>query len=445
MSTAAARRSLLADLIAASHLITLEQLPGLVAEHAARAGWPDVLIYLADLQQDMLHLLTERGPDSGYGPPRQDDRDRPSELRVDGTLAGRAFQLGTVVPACATGGDQWWVPLVNGTERMGVLRIEAPDDPALMADLRNLAGLIGLMLVSKRGTSDSYSRLVRRREMNVAAEMEWRLMPPRTFATDRVLISAVMEPAYEVSGDVFDYGVAGDTVHLGVFDAMGHDTAAGLTANLALAACRNHRRQHSGMLRTAAAVEEALAAQFDGSRFATGVLADLDLTTGVLSWTSCGHPAPVIIRGGRTALSLDCPPGPPLGTGLGLSPSLCHDQLEPGDRLLLHTDGITEARNPEGEEFGLARFTDFLIRRHSDGLPLPETLRRLIRHHLDYHHGRLNDDATVLLVEWHGPTPYHRSQVEALVGLPGHTAPPVLQDMWTADARDRGREPGPSA
>ncbi|MFI9027896.1 PP2C family protein-serine/threonine phosphatase [Streptomyces sp. NPDC053560] len=425
MSTSAAREELLGDLLAASHLITLEQLPGLVARHAARAGWPDVLIYLADLQQQMLHLLTERGPRAMYGPARQVRADRPAELRVEGTVAGRAFQLGTIVPANAAGGGQWWVPLVNGTERMGVLRVEAPTDPALPRDLRNLASLVALLLVSKRGTSDTYSRLVRRRDMNVAAEMEWRLMPPRTFATDRVLISAVMEPAYEVSGDVFDYGITGDTVHLAIFDAMGHDTAAGLTANLALAACRNHRRQRSGMLRTAAAVEHALATQFDNSRYATGILADLNLTSGALRWTSCGHPAPVIIRGGRTALSLYCPPSTPLGTDLEPSPSLCHDQLEPGDRLLLYTDGITEARNPEGQEFGLDRFTDFLIRRHSDGLPLPETLRRLIRRHLDYHHGRLDDDATVLLVEWHGPTPYHRDQVEALAGLPSPSHHPI--------------------
>jgi hypothetical protein len=107
-----------------------------------------------------------------------------------------------------------------------------------------------------------------------------------------------------------------------------------------------------------------------------------------------------------------------MGTGLGISATLCHDQLQPRDRLLLYTDGITEARRPQGQESGLARFTDFLIRHHADGLPVPETLRRLIHHHLDYRQGRLDDDATVLVLEWHGPAPYQPGQVESLVGLP---------------------------
>lgn len=426
-----ARAGVLGELIAASHLMTLEQLPGTVASLAARAGWPDVLIYVADLRQERLYLLPGN-LDTGPG-----GTDVPTELAVEGTVAGRAFQLGRISPASASSTGQWWVPLLDGTERLGVLRVGVPgaridaDD-----DLERLAGLVALLLESKSETSDSYSRLVRRRKMKVAAEMEWRLMPPRTFATDRLLISAIMEPAYQVSGDAFDYALAGATMHLSVFDAMGHDTAAGLTANLALAAARVHRCQGAGLLQTAEGVGAALTEQFAGSRYATGILAELNLGTGALIWTNYGHHPPVVIRGNRTVVHLSCPPAPPLGTGLGVHGVLRRDQLEPGDRLLFYTDGITEARNEEGLEFGLDGLTDFLIRHHADDLPVPETLRRLIGHHLDYHHGRLNDDATVMLLQWHGPTPFPPAQLKALTGLPRTIAADTIASAWLQQPPD---------
>nr|WP_323874519.1 PP2C family protein-serine/threonine phosphatase [Streptomyces sp. 3212.3] len=261
---------------------------------------------------------------------------------------------------------------------------------------------------------------------------------PRTFATDRILISAVMEPAYEVSGDAFDYALAGDTLHMAVFDAMGHDTAAGLTANLALATCRSFRREGADLLRTADGIEEALAEQFRGGRFATGILASLNTTTGVCTWISCGHYPPVIVRGRRTIVHLSCAPSPPLGTELGLSASVCREQLEPGDRLLLYTDGVTEARNADGQEFGLEGLTDFLIRHNTDDLPVPETLRRLVRHHLDYHRGKLNDDATILLLEWHGPAPFRPESLESLVGLPPPHPPASL---WHHPDRSQREDP----
>ncbi|THA75972.1 serine/threonine-protein phosphatase [Streptomyces sp. A0642] len=420
-----ARASVLGELISASHLMTLEQLPGTVASYADRAGWPQVLIYLADLRQERLCLLAgDRDALPGAA-------DAPTDLAVDGTVAGRAFQLGRISPASASTTGQWWVPLLDGTERLGVLRVGLPgaqveaDD-----DLDGLAGLVALLVESKRGTSDFYSRLVRRRKMRVAAEMEWRLMPPRTFATDRLLISAVMEPAYEVSGDAFDYALAGDIMHLSVFDAMGHDTAAGLTANLALAAARVQRCQGAGLLQTAEGVGAALTEQFAGRRYATGIMAELNLGTGMLTWTNYGHHPPVVMRGNRTVLHLSCPPAPPLGTGLGVHGALGHDQLEPGDRLVLYTDGITEARNEKGQEFGLEGLTSFLIRHHADGLPVPETLRRLIGHHVAYHDGRLDDDATVMLLEWHGPTPYQPAQLKALTGLPPTITADTIASAW---------------
>ncbi|MFG1946383.1 PP2C family protein-serine/threonine phosphatase [Nonomuraea sp. NPDC048826] len=386
--------------------ISLEELPRLAARHAPDAGIRQCLIYLTDLQQTTLRLLAEHdGPAGHTGAPDDLEDKPPGELRIDVTFAGRAFQEVRILRKPAQDGMEcWWVPLRNGAERLGVLRllVEGPDALA-EEDAQCLAGLLALLVSSKRSFSDSYTHLVRSRRMNVAAEMLWHLMPPLTFANAEVTVAGVLEPAYEIGGDAFDYALGDETVHLAIFDAMGHDVAAGLAANLVMAASRNLRRQGADLASACASIENLLLREFgETARFVTAVMADFDLRTGRLSWVNRGHHPPVLIRGGRWVTMLECPPSPPLGLGLDLPADICEEQLEPGDRLLLYTDGIVEAGRHRGEEFGIVRFVDFILRHSCADLPVPETLRRLIKDVLDHHDGHLQDDATVLLTEWHG-------------------------------------------
>ncbi|WP_059008238.1 PP2C family protein-serine/threonine phosphatase [Streptomyces specialis] len=393
---------MLAAMMQIGHTATLEELPELIASQAAAAGAHDATVYVVDLQDTVLRELTGRGLDAGEGGER---------FPVDGTLPGRAYQRVELYPdPGATGGEgsrqRWWLPVTDGVERLGVLRADldatAGDGPGTRALLRALASMTALLLLSKRSFSDSYARLVRTRPMNVAAELQWNLMPPPAYAGHSVTVGAALEPAYTVGGDAYDYAVTGTTLHLGIFDAMGHDTAAGLTANVAVAACRNARRQGASLARTSEVIEETLVDHFGTSRYTTAIIADLDLATGRLTWVNRGHHLPIVVRGGRWVSHLTCPPGGPLGAGLGLPVTECHDQLEPGDRLLLYTDGIPEARDARGRPFGMDQFTDFIVRHHSARLTLHETLRRLMHAVLRHHSGRLDDDATVLLTEWRG-------------------------------------------
>ncbi|WP_369212732.1 PP2C family protein-serine/threonine phosphatase, partial [Streptomyces flavofungini] len=324
-------RQILADLLAASHLLPVERLPEVVAEHARAAGFTEAVIYLDDLQGRVLRLLAGGKPPPGAAPEK--------ELRIDGTAPGRAYQYGSIISADPPGGEgsAWWVPILDGTERLGVLYAAAEhDDTRTQEDLNRLVSLLALIIVSKRRSSDTLARLSRTEPLNLAAEMQWNLMPPRTYADGRVMIAASMEPAYQISGDAYEYATDGPLVHLSIFDAMGHDTAAGLSAALALGACRNARRSDAGLIAKGEAVEKALIEQFDHHRYVTGILATLDTRTGMLSWVNRGHLRPIIIRGSRWSTHLD-----------------------------LYTDGITEARSPTGREFGLARFTDFIIRHHA--------------------------------------------------------------------------------
>ncbi|MFB8754542.1 PP2C family protein-serine/threonine phosphatase [Streptomyces nigra] len=390
----------LVRLMQASHTATFEQLPRLIADQAAVVGMYDATLFLVDVRETVLRQLTGRGSDAGEGG---------QSFTVSGSLPGQAYQRVEVIPEAARvqAGDaarrRWWVAVTDGVERLGVLRADTDaDTEAVRQALSDLASMAALLLLSKRAFSDSHARLVRTEPMNVAAEMQWNLTPPPAYAGHDITVGAVMEPAYQVGGDAFDYAVAGTTLHLGVFDAMGHDTTAGITANVAVAACRNARRQGASLDDTSREVERVLIEQFDGCRSVTAILADLDMTSGRLTWVNRGHHLPILIRDNRWTTDLSCLPAGPMGADLGLPVATATEQLEPGDRLLLYTDGIVEARDARGREFGRDRFVDFIRRHHSGRHTLHETLRRLMTAVMQHHDGSLDDDATVLLTEWRG-------------------------------------------
>lgn len=378
-------------LLAAAHTVAPDDLATLVAQEAAKDGLRDAVVYLVDLQQQKLIPLPLRGV-----PPEQ-------PVTVDGSAAGRAYwALQPVEVEDADGGHRMWVPLLDGIERLGVLGVTL-DDPASEARtlVDPLASLVALLLVSKRPFNETAARLRRTKGMTLSAEVQWALLPPLTFGTEDVVVAGALEPAYDIGGDAFEYVADGSEIHMAIFDAMGHDLSAGLSAGIAVGALKYARRSGLGLTETTMAIDEALAKQFGQRRFVTGILATLDTATGVFRWVMRGHPPPLLIRGGKWIKSLHCPVAPPMGMRMRAAPVVCEEQLEPGDRLLLYSDGVVEARSPQGEFFGLKRFADFVIRQHSAGLAPPETLRRLVLAILGHQQGQLQDDATILLVEWY--------------------------------------------
>ena len=105
--------------------------------------------------------------------------------------------------------------------------------------------------------------------------------------------------------------------------------------------------------------------------------------TGHFEWVSAGHLEPLVLREGRAVKILEVPPMLPFGLGRsfgapGTAATVGFEQLQPGDLLLLYTDGVTEARSPEGDFFGLDRLVDLVVRNLAAGLPAPE-MRRAIR------------------------------------------------------------------
>src|SRR4051794_16096014 len=239
--------------------------------------------------------------------------------------------------------------------------------------------------------------------MTMASEPLGALAPPLGFATDDLVIGGLLEPCYDMGGAAFDYPPHDGILHFAVFDAMGPGRAAAGVSAFALSAYRPSRGQRMGLVETYAEIDAAVAEQYPAARFVTALTAELDVRAGRIRWISAGHPAPLLLRSGRRiAGAFDVTPAPPLGLQLAVTPPAEGSaSLEPGDLVLLYTDGLTEARRPGGELFTVERLGEFIEREAASGQAAPETLRRLREAVIGRGEGTLRDDATALLVEWH--------------------------------------------
>ena len=383
--------AMMRTLLDRAHLATPGELPDVVAEAAQELGWA-ARLYLVDYEQEFLVLAPTRG--SAVSPSSA------PRLGIDSSIGGRCFR--DVEPVLAAGGVAW-VPLVDGVERLGALEIdtgssEAFEDSRFQERIRFLGHLTGHLIAVKRPYGDDLARIVSRQPRIVASELLHRLLPPLTFACKGLVVSGLLQPYYDVAADAFDYSVIDDIAHLMIVDATGHDLEGTMLAAVALSAARSSRRQNHGLLATAQAIDDHVDGYGDPWRLASGILGELHLPTGRFRYLNAGHPAPLLLRRGKVVKELTGGHRILFGVGDGQG-AVAEEWLEPGDRLVFYTDGITEARTPSGELFGVQRLIDHLERAASHQ-PAPETLRR-ISHDVRAHQGeRLWDDATLLIAEW---------------------------------------------
>ena len=386
---------LLGSLLDRAHQMPPHMIAPLIAQEIAIIGGRDVEVLLQDY--DQMTLVPLPGERLLVGTPQP----------IDGSFAGRAFQTDAMVERKQDDGVRVFVPLLDGTDRVGVLvfTLDAVDDHDRRLT-RRLAGLVADMLVTKSMYTDRFFQARRRQPMSLSAEMQWQLLPPLMMTTPQVAVAGALEPAYDVAGDSFDYALNDDILHVAMIDAMGHGLDAAVMSTLAVGAYRHARRFDVGLDELYAAMDAAVAAQFAPDHFATAQMARLDVGSGRLQWVNAGHPAPLLLRGHRVVAALDSPTTLPVGFG-GATPLISERRLERDDRVLFFTDGLIEEHRDGGEEFGETRLRDLIERASHDAGPVQETVRRLSRALMIERGGVTSDDATLLLLEWRGGTGDH--------------------------------------
>ncbi|RBY90925.1 serine/threonine-protein phosphatase [Blastococcus sp. TF02A-26] len=381
---------MLGSLLDRAHLIPPRLVGPLVAQEVHAAGGSDVAIFLQDYDQRHLQPLEGKGLTGERTP-------------IDGSSPGRAFAGDELVEeTLGDGSVRMFLPMLDGSDRVGVLSLRLPavgDGDRRLA--QRLAGLVADLIVTKSAYTDTFARARTAEPMSLAAQLQWATLPPLMMTTPDVDLAGILEPAYSVGGDAFDFAFDDHLLHLGLFDAMGHGLEAATMATLAIAAYRHGRRRAVELPELYAEMDRVVAGSFP-NRFATAQIARLDTRSGELSWVNAGHPAPLWVRDGRVIDELTGPVSRPLGLG-GEEPHVESVQLEPGDRLLFFTDGVVEERLDGGEQFGEARLREMIERTTTEGLSAAESVRRLSHALMAARAGRTSDDASLLLVEWKQP------------------------------------------
>lgn len=296
------------------------------------------------------------------------------------------------------------LPVSNRGDPIGLLDLILPPDPdeQTLASLRETARVLAYIVIADQRYTDLYTWGKRTARLTLPAEIQHQLLPPSmSCEVAEFALSGALEPSGEISGDTFDYILDRDFLHLSVTDPMGHDMDAALLATVLVGALRGARRAGAALEEQAQQAHRALCA--NGGGHATGQLLRIGLREGTAFFVNAGHPLPLRLRGG-TVEEVGCEADPPFGLPFRHDYRVQQLDLRSGDRLVLLTDGMLE-RGAESVDMPA-------MVEHTRTLHPREAVRALTHAVEEASGGRLQDDATVICLDWHGPRP----------GRPPHTA-----------------------
>jgi serine phosphatase RsbU (regulator of sigma subunit) len=329
--------------------------------------------------------------------------DSEGRVEIEGTPHGRALANQAVEIERSAAGARLFAPVTNRGEAIGVLELnlpEAPDEQAL-ADVALAAHALAYVIIANRRFTDLFEWGQRSVPLSLAAEIQHRLLPGSyTCEAGQFTLAAWLEPSGDIAGDTFDFALDRTTLHLSMTDAMGHAVNASVLATVLVGGLRNARRAGAGLGEQVRRASEGLGAHAGWGEFVTGQVVRVDLEAEVATIVNAGHPPPLRLRDGRVeAVPLEA--DPPFGTVQDFAYRVQPLPLEPGDRLVFLTDGMTE-RNADPVDI------EALVA-EGGGLHPREAVQALTRAVLEATDGELKDDATVMCLDWHGGRPRERS------------------------------------
>jgi len=289
------------------------------------------------------------------------------------------------------------IPLHVEGKLIGVFTASHPELDAFPAEqLRLLQALCSYVAVAvhnaRRFQQEQHARQKMSREAHEARKIQQALLPRSSPYIPGFVVSGLSTPAGAVGGDWYDFiAFADGRWGLVLADVSGKGMAAALLMSATRGMLRSLAEAACSPSEVLAKLNELLVSDFPSGRFVTMLYAVLDPVTRTLTFSSAGHLRPLLIEDSN-ARFLDTERGMPLGIGPG-DYSEAEVHLPKGSRLLFYSDGITEATNPEEDEYGAARLEKHF--RQSDASA--ESILKDVR---SFANGAgLHDDATVILVK----------------------------------------------
>ncbi|NWG12191.1 MAG: SpoIIE family protein phosphatase [Acidobacteria bacterium] len=251
-------------------------------------------------------------------------------------------------------------------------------------------------------------------DLEMAARIQQAFLPPADLKLEGIRVAWTFQPCEELAGDTLNVvPLDGEHVGLYVLDVSGHGVGAALlsvTLNrwlspLPAQSCLYGRRQddpRSYAIAPPAYVAEQLNRQFPMDertmQYFSLLYGVLELSTGEFRYVSAGHPPPIILPR-REDPFLGEPGGLPVGLFPNSKYEECLVKLNPGDRVYLYSDGITETVNEDGKEWGAANMLAEIARQRT--LPLDRSLEALLDRARDWHKlPTFSDDISVLCLEY---------------------------------------------